>query len=329
MKQLRSIAVLLVTLVAVIPAVAQQPAAAPHRFRFAITSDQRYFSGPGVYDSSDYFRGAVEAMADLGGLAFTLSPGDIDPTADVYWTLTTTLGVDLPWYPVVGNHELPGGGHESYPGANMDWLRAFDYGPVNRGPAGCRETTFSFDYQNAHFVALNEYCDTTGDTVTDGDVTDHLYHWLSVDLAATDKPHIFVLGHEPAFPQPDADNGRERHVGDSLDQYPDHRDRFWTRLRDEGVTAYICGHTHNYSAIQIDGVWQIDAGHARGAGDTGAPSTFLTIDVDGSGVRLRAYRDEHDGDYDYDDIIHDLLLTPYRIWLPQIGKSEPEPAPRR
>jgi len=27
-----------------------------------------------------------------------------------------------------------------------------------------------------------------------------------------------------------------------------------------GVAAYICGHPHNHSVINIDGVWQIDAG---------------------------------------------------------------------
>jgi len=177
----------------------------------------------------------------------------------------------------------------------MDWLRSYDYGAVNPGPPGCPETTYSFDYQNAHFVVLNEYCDAGGDTATSGDVPDHLYNWLAADLSATDKTHIFVFGHEPAYPQPDADNGRIRHLGDSLDQYPAHRDRFWNLLRDERVVAYICGHTHNYSAAQIDGVWQLDAGHARGRGDTGARSTFILVDVDPSGVTFRAYRDDANG----------------------------------
>ena len=74
---------------------------------------------------------------------------------------------------------------------------------------------------------------------------------------------------------PDTDTGRVRHDGDSLDQYPANRDRFWTLLEDTGVTAYVCGHTHNYSAKKFGLVWQVDSGHARGLGDTGAPSTFL------------------------------------------------------
>ena len=142
---------------------------------------------------------------------------------------------------------------------------------------------------------LNEYCDETGAAALDGDVSDHLYAWLAADLQANTQPYIFVAGHEPAFVQPDMDNGRLRHVGDSLDQHPAHRDRFWSLLQAEGVTAYLCGHTHNFSAVDLGGVWQIDAGHARGLGDTGAPSTFIRIELLPGLVRYLAYRDDSAG----------------------------------
>ena len=110
---------------------------------------------------------------------------------------------------------------------------------VNIGPSGCPETTYSFDYDNAHFVVVNEYCDNDGDDVTDGDIPDHLYNWLANDLATTAKEHIFVFGHEPAYPQPDADNGRARHMDDSLNAHPANRDRFWNLLKNAGVVAYL------------------------------------------------------------------------------------------
>ncbi len=251
------------------------------RFTFAVTADMREFAGPGAYDTSQYFRGAVMAIAALGGTAFMVSPGDIDPPSGVLWTITRTLGATYTWYPVVGNHEAE-------TAADMDWLRDYDYGPVNSGPGGCLTTTYSFDYRNAHLVVLNEYCDAAGDTATDGDIPDHLYDWLASDLSATQQAHVFVFGHEPAYPQPDADNGRERHMDDSLNAHPDNRDRFWDLLRDEGVVAYICGHTHNYSAVNVEGVWQLDVGHARGLGDTGARSTFILIHVDGSVITFEA-----------------------------------------
>ena len=270
------------------------PASPQAAFSFAVAADMREYAGPGQYDMPQYFRGAAEAIAALAP-AFLVVPGDLDPVPGVHWTITQTLGAAYPWYPLVGNHELPGEGDEASYGANMAYLRAFDYGAVNPGPSGCPTTTYSFDYANAHFVMLNEYCDAAGDTATEGDIPDHLYDWLAADLSAADSEHIFVFGHEPAYPQPDADNGRLRHEYDSLNEHPENRDRFWALLRDGGVAAYICGHTHNYSAVQIDGVWQIDAGHARGLGDDDAASTFVMVYINDGLVRFHAWRDDSQG----------------------------------
>jgi hypothetical protein len=303
-----AVAVLLLPLA---PRFDEEPASAQGAFSFALTADVRAYAGPGTYDTSSYFRGVMEAIDLVGEGAFMVSPGDIDPPDDVNWTIKQVLGTAYLWYPVVGNHE-------EETASDMVWLRAYDYDQngagtppdtVNAGPAACPETTYSFDYANVHFAVLNQYCDTGGDDVTAGDVPDYLYNWLVADLQATAKEHIFVVGHEPAYPQPDADSGRIRHVGDSLDQYPANRDRFWELLRTEGVVAYLCGHTHNFSAVRIDGVWQLDAGHSRGAGDTGAASTFTMVHVDGDGVTFDTYRDDHDGVYDYDDILHSGTLT--------------------
>ncbi len=271
-------------------------AGSTHQFTFAVTADMRWYSGPGSYDTAQFFRGATEAIASLGGGSFMISPGDIDPPAGVQWTIKQYLGENYLWYPVVGNHEA-----ETW--EDMEWLRTYDYDPngstppnvVNVGPTPCEETTYSFDYGNSHFVVLNEYCDGTSDTGTDGDVVDALYDWLVADLNATHRTHIFVFGHEPAYPQPDADNARERHMVDSLNKHPGHRDRFWSLLREKEVAAYICGHTHNYSAARIGGVWQLDAGHARGMGDTGARSTFILVHVDCGFVTFETYRDDANG----------------------------------
>lgn len=291
-------------------------------FTFAITADMRYYSGPGTYDTSQYYRGACEAIESLGETAFMVSPGDIDPTTRVYWTITRTLGITYPWYPVVGNHELPGQGVQPPGTTNMDWLRAYDYGPVSPGPSGCPTTTYSFDYENAHLVVLNEYCDWDGDTVTIGDVPGHLIDWLEADLNGTTQEHIFVFGHEPAYPQPDVDNGRLRHVGDSLDQFPANRDRFWTLLRDKEVTAYICGHTHNTSAVRLYGVWQLDAGHARGLGDPGARSTFILIHMNGPIVSFEIYRDDQAGG-PYNLRYQGLLAAPPAAYLPVVMRAYP------
>ncbi len=268
-------------------------------FDFAVAADMRLYTGSGIYNSPAYFLGATQALAEAGDFAFLISPGDLDPIVDARWTITSSLGAALPWVPVAGNHELPGGGVEAQFGANMEWLRTWPVGGgafvANPGPAACPTTTYSFDYLSAHFAVLNEYCDGSSDTNPDANIPDLLYNWLAADLAATTQPILFVIGHEPAYPMPDMENGRIRHLGDSLDQFPSERDRFWDLLRSEGVLAYICGHTHNFSAVQIQGVWQVDAGHARGKGDPDAHSTVLLFHIQPDWVKLDVLREISSG----------------------------------
>lgn len=267
---------------------------------FAAAADMRGYTGGDV----DYFRGACERIAWGGAGDFMVSPGDIDPPADVLQTVSTYVAADYPWYPVVGNHETE-------TTADMTWLRSYNSGGdalpnvVKVGPANCVETTYSFDRGSAHFVVLNEYCDGSTDTGTDGDVVTALYDWLAADLAATTQPVIFVFGHEAAYPQPDEDNGRLRHQTDSLNAHAATRDAFWALLESWGVTAYVCGHTHNYSAYKQGTVWQIDVGHARGYGDTGARSTFVMFYVmDNGDVWIHPYRLDLD--------THNYVLTTAR-----------------
>lgn len=231
-------------------------------FSFILAADWRY-TAMDEYDSSIYFRGALEAIDKVGKGAFMLSPGDVEPVEDSHRAIKKILGDEYPWYPIMGNHEL------EIP-STIDYMRELNKGGmalpfiVNKGPQGCEETTFSFDYGNSHFVVLNQYYDGISDVGTDGDIVDALYTWLENDLQSTDKTHIFVSGHEPIISIPDMDNGRHRHIGDSLDKYPRNSFRFYQLLMKHDVTAYLHGHTHSTSYSNINGLWQVDCGHARG-----------------------------------------------------------------
>lgn len=253
---------------------------------FAVAADMRQYTGGNM----DYFRGAVERISFGGAGDFMISPGDIDPPAGVLQTIGTYIAAGYPWYPVTGNHE-------SETAEDMSWLRTYNPdgnslpNAVNGGPAGAEQTCYSFDYGSAHFVVLNQYYDGFSDAGSDGDVVAGLYDWLAADLAANAQPLIFVFGHEPAYPQPDEDNGRARHMTDSLNAHEANRDAFWALLESKGVTAYVCGHTHNYSVYKQGTVWQIDVGHARGYGDTGARSTFVMFYLmQGGSVWIYTYR---------------------------------------
>ena len=264
------------------------------RFSFAIASDASRCAGPGRHDTPKDFRGVCEAIAKIGRGAFMISPGDMEPPDESKWTIEKYLGPHYPWYLAVGNHEKE---NPTF----MAWMRAYNRGGntlpnvVNAGPPGCRETTYSFDYKNCHFVIINEYYDGSSDTRLWGDIKHPLYRWLEADLSATTKQHIFVIGHEPAYVRPDAGNGLLRHLGDSLDAHPQTRDSFWSLLGRKNVVAYITGHTHTYSAAKADGVWQLNTGHSRGKDERDAQSTFVIVNVNGGEVAFDTYRDNGDG----------------------------------
>ncbi len=236
-------------------------------FTFIVAADMRNFATEDNH-SPQHFPGALSAINKVGKGAFMIIPGDLDvePPGGLREVITKVLGEDYPWYLVVGNHEP-----ESP--STMDYIRQNNKNEKNlpnlvrRGPRGCEETTYSFEWNNCHFIVLNQYYDGQTDWGTDGDVIPELLNWLEEDLSANTKKHILVFGHEPILAMPDMDNGRVRHLDDSLNKYPKNAFRFHQLLFKYGVTAYICGHTHNTSYAKINGLWQIDAGHARGMED--------------------------------------------------------------
>lgn len=261
-------------------------------FSFVVTSDMSHYSAQEYINYPNFFAGLLAYVKQFGPGDFMVSTGDVIPAEGTGWTIDQVLGEDYPWFPLPGNHDF--GAAEINFLQSYDLESQFDDGTMNlnEGPEPCPRTTYSFDYLNAHFVALNVYCNEEAPWGIDGNISDTIYEWLAADLAETDKKHIFVFGHEPAFPQPDAQTGDNRHLNDSLDQYPEARDRFWQLLGDHDVVAYINGHTHGYSAVNIDGVWQMDAGQAMGVRAAPSPGTFLIIVVEGDRILLRTYRGE-------------------------------------
>jgi Calcineurin-like phosphoesterase len=272
---------------------AQTNPATPAEFSFLVAGDMRHFVGPAPRGER-YFDGACEAMKRVGAGAFLISPGDIDPPGPVRATIDHYLGTNYLWYPVVGNHELE-------KRAYMAWLRHWANAGIphltRRGPPGAEQTIYSFDFDNSHFVVLNDYYDGHSDSHRRDDVPTAAFEWLKQDLAATDKPLKWVVAHAPLQALPDMDTGRKRHADDfgrakKADVVP-----FERLLKQFHVRAYICGHTHDCSIARVNGIWQADSGHARGAGDKGAPSTFLKFRVAGTRAWVDVYRADTNGEH--------------------------------
>jgi hypothetical protein len=152
----------------------------PAPFRFVA------FGDCGVDDANQY---AVAARVDSLNPDLGLVLGDVIYESGEavnftprYFTPYRRIIRRSVWYPVVGNHDIVTSNGQPF----MD---AF-YLPTNS--ADGTEKYYSFDYGNAHFVALD------GNQTFNGD----MYDWVEADLAATTKPWKFVYFHQPMYSDP-------------------------------------------------------------------------------------------------------------------------------
>lgn len=261
-------------------------------YSFIVLTDIGNYAAP-RYDDPKYFVGVLEAVERTGKGEFLVSTGDMGPPWNFHRRIREKFGNGYTWYPAVGNHDAENP-------RIMAYLREYNKhgltlpNVMNKGPEGCTETMYSFDYQNVHFVIINEYFDGKSDVGAKGDIVEETFEWLAADLKNTKKKFRLAFGHEPAFPVQDMDSKRMRHRRDSLNQFPENRDRFWSLLEKEKVAAFFCGHTHNASAEKFGSVYQVDAGHATGMADKGAPSSFVKIHVSDEDIRFEIYRLDYD-----------------------------------
>ncbi|HYR52434.1 MAG TPA: metallophosphoesterase [Candidatus Dormibacteraeota bacterium] len=187
------------------------PGAAP--FRFVA------FGDCGVADANQY---AVAARVDSLNPDLGLILGDViyegGEAANFtprYFTPYASIISRAVFYPVVGNHDIVTANGQPF-------LDAF-YLPTNSKNGS--EKFYSFDYGNAHFVAID------GNDKYNAD----MYDWVEEDLAATTKRWKIVYFHQPMYTEPSS------HLSD-LDL------QFYLEpiFMGHGVDLVLQGHNHNY-----------------------------------------------------------------------------------
>lgn len=197
--------------------------------------------------------------------------GDMSKISQVRKAYSSSTAKKIPIFHVIGNHEVENN-------EDMAAVRS-SYGnsliPLNPGPEGTDKTTYSFNAGNFHIVNMNLYWDGRKNDAWfkygdgGGYVPDALYNWVNTDLAKTSQPWKIVVGHEPLYPL-------GYHVGNSLDQNVENRDKLENLFISRKVAVYLSGHTHT-SAVQLKGsVYHVAAG-VTGTGTEKDKDSFASI----------------------------------------------------
>lgn len=236
----------------------------------------------------------------------------------------------FPWFLAQGNHDIEYPRSVDFfvrrvgPGAalSLPGMRDFREGPYDTYPGygnfQDRFLQYSFDYLNTHFVILNVYYHDVllpdGDEKTThnrmvglngkpksyvpvGHVSEDMLTWLRDDLAATKATFKFLFFHEGAHPAPFG-----RHFGDSLDSprapgnYREEdgsrpmRDRFWSLLAANGVTATFVGHSHHTAqtwaadpAARASAVYEFESGGVANVRNA------IVVSIDGDVATVKQY----------------------------------------
>jgi hypothetical protein len=206
------------------------PAPGGAGFTFAVLGDSRP-TGRSMPPTGE--AEALAAAMAAGRYALGLHTGDLVTSGGLctgpdsawnqyiraYFHLYGELLGRTPFYPSIGNHELSGGecGYQAYTGL---------FALPDNAPRSGQEIYYSFDWGDAHFVALN--------TTQDYSLASAQYQWLVRDLQANTGHWTFVFFHHPAYSS-GAEGSR-----------PAVQSHLVPLFEAQGVDVVFTGHDHHY-----------------------------------------------------------------------------------
>jgi hypothetical protein len=170
-----------------------------------------------------------------------------------YKKVTSPLAqANIPLYVIRGNHDF--GLHNGDPALAQSYMADIAATMPQNGPSGAKGLSYSFIHNNAKFIMIDQFVNTSSGIVT------LPMDWIKSELQNHQGArHIFVMGHSPVY-SPDT-TASSKIAQFNLFAQSSLQSQFWQLLTDNHVTAYISGHEHLYFRGQANGIPQIVIGN--------------------------------------------------------------------
>jgi 3',5'-cyclic AMP phosphodiesterase CpdA len=175
-----------------------------------------------------------EFVVNTGDMIVT--PGNKQEWAK-FWEMSKPI--DVPYFLTVGNHDA----HPKVPLSEKTYKQEVDL-PGN-------ELYYSFVAGHSLFIILDSCMDNQ-----EKRIIGEQFKWLEAVLVNSTQKHKFVFLHHPLF----TDLGKGHHAHESLDKYPESRDRLAALFAKCKVDAVFAGHEHYYEKRTVDNVLYIITG---------------------------------------------------------------------
>lgn len=187
------------------------------------------FGDPQPYNLEEvdfYARGIVADVQDTKGVTFGLSMGDLVGNDLSLFNpyIQATKKVGLPWYNVLGNHDL---NFDAESDNLADETYEAHFGPAN----------YAFNYGKVHFIVLDDvmYPDPRDAKGYWGGFREDQLEFLENDLKFVPKDHLIVLAFHIPISEPEANDDSFR---------DEDRNRMFRALKDYPYTLSLSAHTH-------------------------------------------------------------------------------------
>jgi len=204
------------------------------KFTFVVLGDNR--SGDDTYRKivSRAMERKPDFIINTGDMI--AKPGNKNDWAN-FWALSKPITV--PYFLTVGNHDA----NPKMPFSEKTYKAQVDL-PGN-------ELYYAFVAGNSLFIVLDSYMDDQ-----EKRITGEQFKWLETVLANSAQKHKFVFLHHPLY----TDLGKGHHAHDSLDRYPESRDKLESLFAKRKVDAVFAGHEHYYQRRMVDGIVHVITG---------------------------------------------------------------------